>query len=323
MLPPFFMAEIMTLNDSKFIHVAVGVIKNTQDEVLIALRPQSAHQGRLWEFSGGKVEQGETVQQALARELKEELAITVQTSQPLIQIKHHYDDLTVLLDVWRVINFSGQPRSCEGQKIQWVKFNELSQYSFPDANKTIITAVQLPSDYAILNGDDVTILLIQLQKLLNQGITLIQARVKGLSEVEVSQFFNQAIPLCQQAGAVLLVNSAVKNARTFNVQGLHLTSYDLLTLTEKPQGYCWVSASCHNRIELERAEKIDLDFVVIAPVLATKTHPDTVPLGWERFKQLAASTYLPVYALGGLSQAEKLKAQYCGAVGIAGISTFL
>ena len=308
---------------TKSLHVAVGVIKNTQGEVLIALRPKTVHQGGLWEFSGGKVEQGETVQQALVRELQEELNITVQASQPLIKIQHHYDDFKVLLDVWTVTQFTGQAQGLEGQPIKWVKCHELIQYPFPEANKAIVTAAQLPSDYAILNGDDTAILLVDLVMILNKGITLIQARVKGLSEQDAIEFFALAIPLCQQYNAILLINSAVKNYQQFMIDGLHLTAFDLLTLTEKPQGYHWVSASCHNAEELQQAEKLNLDFVVIAPVLKTVTHPEKSPLGWQAFEALTARVNLPVYALGGLSQAEKQAAQACGAIGIAGIRSYL
>lgn len=86
---------------TKLLHVAVGVIVGSDGKILIAKRPQTTHQGGLWEFPGGKVDTGESVQQALARELKEELAIDVITSEPLIQIRHHYPDKSVLLDVYK------------------------------------------------------------------------------------------------------------------------------------------------------------------------------------------------------------------------------
>ena len=83
----------------KILHVAVGVIKNTDGQILISLRKPSLHQGSLWEFPGGKLELGETAQQALIRELNEELNITVLTSTPLMSIKHRYLELTVQLHV--------------------------------------------------------------------------------------------------------------------------------------------------------------------------------------------------------------------------------
>lgn len=126
------------------IHVAVGVIFDNQqaDQILIAKRPQHLHQGGLWEFPGGKVAAGETVDQALERELFEELGITVTQSQPLMQVEHSYSDKQVFLDIWTVIQYSGEARGLEGQECQWVAMQQLlcadSKYQFPEANKPIL-----------------------------------------------------------------------------------------------------------------------------------------------------------------------------------------
>jgi 8-oxo-dGTP diphosphatase len=126
------------------IHVAVGVIFDNQkaDQILIAKRPQHLHQGGLWEFPGGKVSEDETVDQALERELLEELGITVIQSQPLMQVQHNYSDKQVFLDIWTVTQFSGEARGLEGQQCQWVAMQQLlsaeSKYQFPEANKAIL-----------------------------------------------------------------------------------------------------------------------------------------------------------------------------------------
>jgi 8-oxo-dGTP diphosphatase len=305
------------------LHVAVGVIKDKEGNILISLRHKSSHQGGLWEFPGGKVELNESVEQALKRELKEELGISVQALTPLIKINHQYTDLKVQLDVWTVSLFSGKPRGREGQEIKWVSPEQLINYSFPKANYPIIAATRLPDEYAILNGKDIDELLMNLQTILGKGVKLIQARVKLLSVKEVKHFFELATPLCREKGTCLLVNSAVKNADKVNADGFHLTSKHLLKVDKKPTGYTWVSASCHNLRELQHAEQIGVDFVVLAPILLTKTHPDTPPLGWESFKALTNNVNLPVFALGGMQQIDKAIAQKSGAQGIAGITTFL
>ena len=126
------------------IHVAVGVIFDNQqeDQILIAKRPQHLHQGGLWEFPGGKVAAGETVNQALKRELFEELGITVTQSQPLMQVEHNYSDKQVFLDIWTVTQYSGEARGLEGQECRWVAMQQLlcaeSKYQFPEANKAIL-----------------------------------------------------------------------------------------------------------------------------------------------------------------------------------------
>ena len=123
------------------VHVAVGVVLNSHNEVLIALRAKQAHQGGLWEFPGGKVEVDETIQQALVRELKEELDIIAECFEPLVVIEHDYGDKTVRLDVWLVTQFDGDPVGCEGQRVKWSTIDELTRYEFPAANKKIIEKI--------------------------------------------------------------------------------------------------------------------------------------------------------------------------------------
>ncbi len=122
----------------EILHVAVGIIRNDQGEVLIALRDKKQHQGGLWEFPGGKVEAGESLDTALRRELQEELDLEVLSSSPLLKIEHDYGDKQVLLDVCLVESFQGKVKGKEGQAICWVSLKELVNYQFPRANQEII-----------------------------------------------------------------------------------------------------------------------------------------------------------------------------------------
>lgn len=125
----------------KVVHVAVGVIARG-DDIFITLRPDDVHQGGKWEFPGGKVEEGETVLQALRRELAEEVGITVNHSEPVIVITHDYGDKQVKLDVHRVNDFTGEPHGKEGQASRWVNLKSLNANDFPEANVPIISALQ-------------------------------------------------------------------------------------------------------------------------------------------------------------------------------------
>ena len=129
------------MSSAKVVHVAVGVILRGQ-QVLLALRSSKQHQGGKWEFPGGKVEAGETVPQALNRELQEEVAISVSQSSPLMQLEYAYPEKTVLLDIYLVTGFDGEPDGREGQPLRWVSIAELSEIAFPDANKPIVERIQ-------------------------------------------------------------------------------------------------------------------------------------------------------------------------------------
>ncbi|MCK5728609.1 MAG: Nudix family hydrolase [Methylococcales bacterium] len=303
--------------------VVLGVIKNSKGQLLISKRRKNVHLSGLWEFVGGKVEQGESSLEALKRELLEEVGIHVIKASPIIKIKHDYSELSVLLDVWVINDFSGLAVGNEKQQIKWVTINTLTDYAFPEANKAIINAIKLPTDYAILDDAGTETLESRLNTILNRGIKLIQFRLKNLSAEKVNIFLLKAIPLCKQYKAEILINSHVINTNNFNQKGLHLTSRDLMTLKTRPSNKGWIAASCHNLKQLKHAEKLGLDFVVLAPVLTTLTHPEAKPLGWDIMKELIQQVNLPVFALGGVTQKDKKIAQKLGAQGIAGIRMFL
>ncbi|NJN46410.1 MAG: 8-oxo-dGTP diphosphatase MutT [Candidatus Competibacteraceae bacterium] len=127
-------------------HVAVGIVRDTLGRVLITRRADDAHQGGLWEFPGGKLEPGEEPQTALIRELHEELGIEVLAARSLLQVHHEYPDKHVLLDVWWVDRYRGQPYSMEDQPFDWLFPEQLSERAFPAADNPIITALQKTSD---------------------------------------------------------------------------------------------------------------------------------------------------------------------------------
>ena len=124
------------------LHVAVGVIQDSNGRVLVALRSERQHQGGLWEFPGGKVEKGETVREALCRELYEELGIEVDMAVPFQLLDFKYVDRRVLLDVWRVTRFSGEPVARESQPLEWRAVTDLNPDEFPEANRPIISELR-------------------------------------------------------------------------------------------------------------------------------------------------------------------------------------
>jgi 8-oxo-dGTP diphosphatase len=119
----------------------VGVILNAGGEVLVSRRHAHLHQGGLWEFPGGKIHVGETVQEALRRELEEELAIVVTDAAPLIDIEHSYPDRRVRLEVWTVSGYTGEPAHQDGQPIDWLRPEAMDPARFPAANLPIIHAL--------------------------------------------------------------------------------------------------------------------------------------------------------------------------------------
>ena len=118
--------------------VAVGILIDDGGRVLITRRENSAHQGGLWEFPGGKVEPSESIAEALSRELHEELGVFVEAAEPFMVIDHDYGDKQVRLDVYHVTRWQGEARGLEGQPLAWKLPVELIGWPFPAANTPIL-----------------------------------------------------------------------------------------------------------------------------------------------------------------------------------------
>ena len=313
------------MQNRKLVHVAVAVIYGDDGQILVARRPEDKHQGGFWEFPGGKVEPGETVQAALQRELQEELAIEVSAFKPLIRIRHDYPDKSVLLDTWEVSGIAGEPRGNEGQPIQWIASEQLHTLQFPPANVPIVQAIQLPDRYMITGRfDDEIELFTKVQKQLEQGVRLVQFRAPWLSDSEYLRIAKKLSSRVRNQGGQLLIKGPVALLKESWCDGLHLTSRQLLAADalEKDRADQRLVVSCHDKNELEQAVRVGADFVTLSPVNKTATHPEAVPLGMDQATNLTEYCPLPVYWLGGLAITDIEKVKIAGAQGIAAISEF-
>lgn len=128
---------------AKAIEVAVGVLRRPGGDILIAKRAASAHQGGLWEFPGGKREDGEDILTALVREFDEELGVEIDphACRSMMKIRHDYGDKAVCLDVWWIEGCKGEPEGREGQPLRWVAPAALASYAFPEANRAIVDGI--------------------------------------------------------------------------------------------------------------------------------------------------------------------------------------
>lgn len=304
---------------SHVVHVVAGVVKNAAGEILLAQRTEPKELAGLWEFSGGKVETGETRFVALQREFQEELGIEVQQAIPLMQLLHRYPNKHILLDVWEITAWQGTPEGKEGQAWNWFPLSELRYLQFPAANYPIINALHLPTEYLItpepLNSEQ---FFQELHASLQQGIRLVQLRAKTLSTAAYYEYAAEAVKIVHAYGAQILLNAPVTIAEKLGADGVHFSSTALNQLWEKPC-MTWVAASCHNEQDISRANQLGMDFIVLSPVQHTATHPQQPPLGWEQFQQLAYTATCPVFALGGMQRADIVLAREHGAQGIAAI----
>jgi len=301
--------------------VAAAIFDPGGRRLLIQRRHARQQQGGLWEFPGGKLEPGESRQAALARELDEELGIRPLRARPLIRIHHDYPERRVLLDVWRVDEFVGEPRGCEGQPIRWVAREHLGDYRYPAANLPVVAAAQLPDRLLVTPAPDAgDAFLGRLERALATGVELVQLRAPALSADDYAALAREALALVEAAGAALLLNADADMLQRVPAHGLHLSGRRLRACRQRPvAGGALLSCACHDAADLARAAELGADFALLGALRETASHPGREPLGWARFAELVEAARLPVYALGGMAVADLPKAWAQGAQGIAAI----
>ena len=121
----------------KQVHVVAGVLRDARGRVLLARRTEGRDLAGLWEFPGGKVEPGESPEDALVRELREELGVETEVGAPVACVPLESPGRRLLLDV-REVAFSGLPRGLEGQALAWVPLRKLSDYPMPPADVPVV-----------------------------------------------------------------------------------------------------------------------------------------------------------------------------------------
>lgn len=300
--------------------VAAGIIRDGCGHLCLSRRPPHKHQGGLWEFPGGKVEEGEAVADALARELHEELGIDVAASAPFMTVIHQYPELCVTLHFRDVTHWQGEPRGREGQPVEWVPLSALSGRAFPAANQPVATALHLPPELVIVPEDlDETAVLAGLERLdaAHQGVYL-----RGWSQ---SPALPRLAARCRQLGLRFWVRDDADLATREGAFGLHLGTAALAsmaTLADAPAFDGVLSAACHDDDQLRQARALGCDMVLLSPVAATPTHPDARPLGWAGFREILYGQPLAGYALGGVGPDDLAWAREQGGFGVAGIRAF-
>lgn len=302
-------------------HVAVGVIYNsTKDKVLISKRLNNQHLAGYWEFPGGKVESNENVKTALKRELFEELGIIVSKAETFTSVSHDYSNKKVLLDVWKVTDWSGIPESRENQEFCWASICELNNYKFPDANKYIIQSISLAPMYVISKEsyENYSHLYSVTEDCFIAGLKLFQLRLNVDDNKSIQKIVKTLSGVANKYNSKIILNGSATDIEKYPVDGIHLNTNELMRHENRPISEEYIlGASCHNKEELFKAAEIKVNYAFLSPVQFTASHPEALAIGWERFKSLINEINFPVYALGGMMPADLETAKTYGAFGIA------
>ena len=316
------------------LHVVAGVLRDAQDRVLLARRPEGKADAGLWEFPGGKVEPGESPLDALRRELHEELGLRVTDGEALIRVPVASTGdgaaIRLHLDTWCMTAYSGDPVAHEHDALAWVALEALDRYPMPPADRPVVAALREPDRVLITpepgDGPEAEARWLAVaDTALANGLRRVHLRL-----ADPAQRRRLALELaarCRATGAGLWVHGDASLAAELGV-GLHWRASQLRTpeaiaiSRRHREAGGRVCAAVHDAEELALAETLGVDDLLLGPVKPTATHPGQPGLGWDAFERLRARTALPVYALGGVGPADLVEARWHGAQGVAGIRAF-
>lgn len=308
------------------LHVVAAVLADAQGRLLLASRPPGREHAGLWEFPGGKVEPGESLAGALARELREELGVGLQSAAALISVPLRQPQRMLWLHALRC-QALGEPKPLEGQQLRWIAAADIALRELPPADRPVLAAFRGPDSLWITPDQPISPL--ALERLLvdaaDRGCTRLLLRQPQASLMELRALVLSSRLRAAERGIELVLGVRSTEALALAIEagiGAQLSESMLAALDARPAGLGLLGASCHDEAGLGRAEALGCDYATLSPVLPTATHPQATPLGWDGFSTHRACCALPVYALGGVGPADLARARAAGAQGIAGIRAF-
>lgn len=304
------------------IRVSAGILRDAQGRVLLAQRTRGEHAG-CWEFPGGKVEAGESAEQALRRELREELGIDAGALRSLIAVPQDGPRGRWQLHAFELANYRAVPTGREGQALIYAGLDELAGLSMPPADLPIAAALRDPALYAITPDFEPTAaaaLEAGLAALCQAGERLrLQWRLPRWPRTRALAVLERWLPALRAAQIETFLNGSADEARALGC-GLHLRAAALCgARADLLRGLPALSASCHDAGELARASALGVQVALLGPLAPTASHPGAPALGWEGFAALRAGSALPIHALGGLGRDDFDLARAHGAQGVAAI----
>ncbi|MEK9774901.1 MAG: NUDIX domain-containing protein [Quisquiliibacterium sp.] len=271
------------------VEVAVGVVLRSDGAVLLAQRPAGKPYAGWWEFPGGKLEAGETVRQALERELREELGLQVGKAFPWLVREFVYPHAHVRLHFWRVTEFSGQAHGHENQAFSWARPDSVDLAPLLPATVPVIGWLRIPSvairigDWLGLSDDSHPGGSAELSASLERAFAAIATIsdcqpivLLDLPSVPAERYeplFYRLRDICRQARARLLVDAARSTSYSAAAGGVVLSGAGLLGCGSRPAS-SFVAALCAQPAELEAAESIGVDLVVLEPSARLAQKPE-------------------------------------------------
>ena len=303
--------------------VAVGVLVRADGAVLLADRPAGKPYAGYWEFPGGKIESGESIEQALARELAEELGVAVHSSLPWVTLEYDYPHAYVRLYFRRIHDWTGTPRSVEGQQLCFLDPGEPPPAPLLPAAVPAMRWIQLPAvtGFSPQTATSASAAVQWLENVLLRGMRQVIWHEPLLDPADGAAALAACSALAAAHGARLLVDS--RSERNFlqsagredvhhpAVGGRYLCAAELRGCEERGSAN-WLGAAVEEPADLAHAALLGCDFAVLEPAPASPDAP-----GRRKDKALFTAAPLPVYVTAQTGLANLRAAQALGAQGLA------
>ena len=306
--------------DTAVVRVAAAVILAPDGRVLLAQRPAGKAYAGYWEFPGGKLEYGESVRDALVRELREELGIEVLDAAPWLVQRYVYPHAAVELNFWRVFAFAGEPFGHDGQAFRWQTPGRFDVDPLLPANTAILRALTLGTVCGIVPAaavaSDTVVQRIE-ARVVDGGIGLVCVDAAGAEPALGRAAVARLRGVAERTGARLLLRGA--DAAAAPGPTGELWSVQELRATAARPADIFVGADCLDAADLARAGALGLDFGIVGSAATGTRAPigaDVAATEWDTFSHIAAATPLPVLVDGALAAAGLPVAQRRGAHGI-------
>lgn len=282
------------------IDVAVAIVQDTAGRILLAERKPAQLSPGFWELPGGKIERGETPQQAAVRELEEEVGVRATSLRPWASYTHAFPTRHINLRFFRADSWDGTPHGREGQRIAWVDPAAPSVAPLLASHDRVLQQLALPRRIALACGETIPYqnqLLSAIGQAAGSGIRLIILCPPPLSPDQRVALARRAQAIAAANGARLVLQASALDAQRASAAGAISNATALRTLSARPALRLW-GAMCQSAEDLRHASALGADFVLLGSALSG------LPL-----RDLATRAPMPVFAMGGAPDA--------GAYGIA------
>ncbi len=296
------------------IDVAAAIVQDASGRILLAERKQNQLSPGFWEVPGGKIERGETPQQAAARELDEEVGIRAGDLRPWASYAHSFPTRRINLRFFRAQTWDGTPYGREGQRVAWVDPASPSVGPVLPSHERVLQALSLPRRIVVACGTSFSNqaeMMDGIDAALRAGIKLIVLRPPVLSPDQRIAFARRAQSIAVSHRARLVLEGSVMEAQRTGVAGAISDPATLRCLSARPAVRLW-GARCDGAEAMRHAISLGADFAMLRPEMAGGR-----AAGWERFRALAMQAPMPVYAYGDAMDTAFTEALQAGAYGIA------